>query len=167
MLLSKPVVHGIYILCYLSRQAPGVVTSSNTIAEATAVPPEQASKVLQALAAAKLVISARGRLGGYILLRKLDRISIGDVLKALRLPDQEHGLHAWPGHGATRKTYAVHKGLVRLREQVLEVLANRTLASVIGIEYREESMPVWVGADCGSEEFDHEVAVGQTFQPVI
>jgi len=83
-------------------EAEGMQTASR-IAEATKVPVQYMSKVLQTLVEAGLAVSQRGPSGGFALSRAPEEISLLDVVQAvhpikrvtscpLELPEHEHEL---------------------------------------------------------------------------
>ncbi|GAF82337.1 unnamed protein product, partial [marine sediment metagenome] len=86
MVLGKTLIHGVYVLCYLSRQERGTVVSSEAVAQAVGVPAEHARKILQSLGSAGLVASVRGRAGGFLLSRELEQVSVLEVLEAVSPP---------------------------------------------------------------------------------
>ena len=92
MLLSKTIIHGVYVLCYLSRQPSDVVIPAGPIAESMSVPPEQAAKILQALTRAGLVRSTRGRRGGYALAKRPELLLADEPTGALDLKTSRHVL---------------------------------------------------------------------------
>ena len=138
MFLSKSVVHGVYLLCFLSRQPANSVTSAGAIATAMGVPSEHASKILQALASAGLLSSVRGRTGGYTLAKSLPDVSMLEVLDALEPPAQKHGLQARLCPVAPREMCQAHDGLVNLLDRLRDDLKEQTLASVLGLACRRE-----------------------------
>ncbi len=133
MSFSKTAVHGIYMLCYLSRQGSGSITSATVLAKAVDAPPEHARKILMRLCAAGLVNSVNGRAGGYASTGSMEDISVLDVLDAIgRVPDD--GLQPRMCAAAPDEACSVQPGLADLREQMRRFLAGKTLASVIGAE---------------------------------
>jgi Rrf2 family protein len=130
-LLSKPCVHAIHALCYLSRQDGHRLVSARDVTESVGVPSDHGAKILQCLAGAGLVVSVRGRSGGYALSRQLEDISILDVLQAVHGPS--------PGPDVRPKACPMQPGqqcsidgnLLRLHEQLQGTLAGYSLASVL------------------------------------
>jgi len=64
-------------------QHQGRLVSANQLAEWTKVPPNYLAKVLQTLAAAKLVSGRRGVGGGYMLAREASGITLLDIVRAI------------------------------------------------------------------------------------
>lgn len=132
MLFSQTVIHGLYALCYLSRNAPNEIVSSGAVGDAIGVSDAQAPKLLQALAATGLVRSARGRRGGYFLARDLHEISLVDVLDALNPIEDANLLRPRACPGRTSKVCHAHHGLLRLHARVRETLSDETLGMLVG-----------------------------------
>ena len=131
-MFAKPVVHGIYMLCYLSRQDAGSVTSASTLAKAVDVPPEHARKILMRLCAAGLVISVKGRSGGYAPTRRLEETSVLDVVDAVNPLATDDHLQPRVCAAAPDRACLATQGFVELRDQMRKLLAGRTVASFIG-----------------------------------
>jgi Rrf2 family protein len=131
MLFSKTMIHGVYVLCYLSRQPADVVIPAGPIADAMNVPPEQAAKILQSLTRAGLVRSARGRRGGYALAKPPDEITLDELVEALGPGDEQKRLGARecpvrPGYVCT-----AYYGLEKLYDRIRQFLGKETLAPLI------------------------------------
>lgn len=73
--------YAIRALTFLAKQTPGKLSGAREIAEAQQIPMPFLWKILQKLAARKLVRSFRGVRGGYELARPAQRISIEKILK--------------------------------------------------------------------------------------
>lgn len=131
-MLGKPVVHGIYMLCYLSRQAAGSVTSASTLAKAADVPPEHARKILMRLCAAGLVTSTSGRSGGYALTKGMEDTSVLDVLDAVGAAANDCDHQERTCAAIPNEVCSFRPGFAELRKQMRRVLATRTLASIVG-----------------------------------
>ncbi|HUU85009.1 MAG TPA: Rrf2 family transcriptional regulator [Phycisphaerae bacterium] len=147
MLFSKTVVHGVYILCHLSRQAPHTVVPAATVAEAMNVPTEQAAKILRALTNAGIVSSARGRRGGYALVRKPDEITLAELVDALgpAAPDEERfGPRSCPV--VSGESCCAREGLMQVHARVQQLLGTETLGPVIGWPCTTDTAPFKAGS---------------------
>ena len=142
MLFPRPVIHGIYVLCYLSRQKPNVVVPAKEAASKMAVPPEQASKILQSLASAGLVEAHRGRLGGYSLAKPLDEITLADVCTAISDSDGQDRLQARTCPEAPTENCSAYAGLMRMHTCFWDVMRRETLASLLGEPCKSDRVPL-------------------------
>jgi Rrf2 family transcriptional regulator, iron-sulfur cluster assembly transcription factor len=75
--------YAIRALIYLAAQQPGKLIGAREIAEAEGIPMPFLWKILQRLAARKLVRSFRGVRGGYELARPPQRITIDKILREM------------------------------------------------------------------------------------
>ncbi len=82
--MSKLTDYAILILAHLAR-SPGTATAQE-LAARSRVPLPTVSKLAKELSKAGLVVSHRGRNGGYGLARPPDRISVAEVVEALEGP---------------------------------------------------------------------------------
>ncbi len=82
--MSKLTDYAILILAHLAR-SPGTLTA-HELAERSRVPLPTVSKLAKELSKAGLVISHRGRNGGYGLARPAEQISVAEVVEALEGP---------------------------------------------------------------------------------
>ncbi len=156
MLFSQTVIHGLYALCYLSRNAPNEIVSSGAVGDAIGVSDSHAPKLLQAFASAGLVRSVRGRRGGYCLARELHEISLADVLDALNPIEDANLLRPRSCPGRTSKVCRAHRGLLQLHARVRQTLSGETLAMLIGPVDENEFAPMSNYLPCESQKENHD-----------
>lgn len=82
-MFSRSVEYAIRALTFLAAQQPGKLSGAKEIAEAESIPMPFLWKILQKLAAKKLVRSFRGVRGGYELGRPPQRITLERILKEM------------------------------------------------------------------------------------
>ncbi len=82
--MSKLTDYAILILAHLAR-SPGTLTA-HELAARSRVPVPTVSKLAKELSKAGLVVSHRGRNGGYGLARPPDQISVAEIVEALEGP---------------------------------------------------------------------------------
>lgn len=82
--MSKLTDYAILILAHLAR-SPGTMTA-HELAARSRVPVPTVSKLAKELSKAGLVVSHRGRNGGYGLARAADQISVAEIVEALEGP---------------------------------------------------------------------------------
>lgn len=83
--ISKLTDYGLVLLTNLAQGGHGILTA-HELADRSRVPLPTASKILKELCKAGLVLSHRGRRGGYTLARTADQISVAAVVEALEGP---------------------------------------------------------------------------------
>jgi FeS assembly SUF system regulator len=84
--MSKLTDYGIVLMANLARSPEASVHNAQELAEASRVPLPTVSKLLKGLSKAGLVVSHRGRRGGYSLSRRPARISVAEIIAALEGP---------------------------------------------------------------------------------
>ncbi|HEU4384111.1 MAG TPA: SUF system Fe-S cluster assembly regulator [Anaeromyxobacteraceae bacterium] len=84
--MSKLTDYGIVLLTNMAMGPAGKVYAGQDLAEASRIPLPTVGKILKQLARAGLVISHRGRNGGYALARSSDEISVAEVINAIEGP---------------------------------------------------------------------------------
>ncbi len=157
MFLGKTVVHGICTLCFLSQRREDELATAAAVARAVEIPPEHARKVLTALTTAGLITSSRGRMGGYMLARGLDEITMLDALDALHPEAGRAALQPRDCPAAPGEPCRVLPGLGVLRNDIRQLFSQRTIAEVIGTSCppcaRHEAVPQYLhdGADPAAE----------------
>jgi len=133
-MLSQRARYALRALVHLaSRQDPGPAAIGE-IAEAAAAPRKFLEAILLELKRRHLLVSTRGRFGGYALARPASEISFADVIRAL---DGPLALAPCASKTAYRpcetcptvEDCPVHPALVRARDAVAEVLEAWTLDS--------------------------------------
>jgi Rrf2 family transcriptional regulator, nitric oxide-sensitive transcriptional repressor len=116
------------VVCIAGQKGRSVTT--HEIADATRVPPDYLSKVLQALGRGGLVLAQRGKHGGYALARPAQRVSILEVVNAVdpfrRIRSCPLGL---PGHGL--KLCGLHRRMDDAVRHVEETLASASIADLL------------------------------------
>lgn len=133
---TKRADYGLMAIHYIAyHQAKGAV-SSKRIAEAFNIPHELLAKILQRLAKKELIEAHAGPKGGYVLSKAPDRITVGQVIRALEGPinivscleDQD-----CPQLSRCNLRRPVHK----LQASISYLLDTMTLAELMG-----ETIPV-------------------------
>ncbi len=84
--MSKLTDYGLVLLTHMARPGAPDVLTAHELAEASKVPLPTVSKLLKELSRAGIVISHRGRRGGYTLARPAEQISVAAVIEALEGP---------------------------------------------------------------------------------
>jgi Rrf2 family protein len=110
--------------------APDELVPTTTLAEMTKVPNNYLAKVLQQLAAAKLIVGRRGVGGGYKLSRPAAQINLLDVVNSVGSLQR---IHACPlglaNHGTN--LCPLHRQLDQAAAMLIKMLDGITLKSLI------------------------------------
>lgn len=79
-MLSKTSEYALRAVLLLARQPRDELVRASDLADGLAVPANYLSKILHALSRAGVLVSERGRHGGFRLARPADRTSLADVI---------------------------------------------------------------------------------------
>jgi Rrf2 family protein len=108
---------------------PGEFVTASDLADATNVPSDYLSKVLQQLAGAKVVQGRRGVGGGYRLAREPENITLLDIIEAMGVFQR---LRSCPTHqDETRGLCPLHKTVDQAVEAAESVFRNKSLADML------------------------------------
>lgn len=83
--LSRMTDYAIVVVAELSK-TPGQLQAAAGLSGKTKIPEPTVAKVLKILARSRVIESARGVNGGYVITRALDDISIGELVEAMNGP---------------------------------------------------------------------------------
>ena len=83
---TKRADYGLMAIHYIAIHDRLGVVSAKRIAEEFQIPPELLAKILQRLAKRRLIVAQAGPKGGYVLSRRPNEISVGQVVRALEGP---------------------------------------------------------------------------------
>lgn len=109
------------------------------LAEATGSPESFLSKVLQALARAKLISSRRGQAGGFEILPRGRRASMLDVIEAIDGPLYLN-ICLMSGHTCSRKKWCpAHPVWIEAQQAMMAVLSKALITEMAAQAHGEES----------------------------
>jgi len=135
MFLTRECDYGIRIVRNL---ADGAKKKVEVIAQEEHVPLKCAYKIVKKLEKAGLLVSIRGRGGGYRIHKPLEHFTLADIILAI---DPERFLNEClkkdsdcPFKTSTTNPCAVHHELVRVQEMLLSELSSKSLAIVLRLE---------------------------------
>ncbi len=82
MILSQPSKYGLRAVLYLAQRGPEL-TQAKEIAEALDIPMPYLAKILQDLSKRSVLVSSKGRGGGFKLARPANEITLMDVVESI------------------------------------------------------------------------------------
>jgi len=85
-MISQKAKYALRALVALCRIPPGESLMISEISREQAIPKKFLEQILLELKRAGIVMSRRGRLGGYVLLRSADQVTFGEVLRLIDGP---------------------------------------------------------------------------------
>jgi Rrf2 family nitric oxide-sensitive transcriptional repressor len=131
--LTKRTEYGLIALIHIADRA-GLVVSVREIADHYPVPRRLLAEVVKDLAHAGLLESQRGALGGYVLARPPEAITLGDVVVALEgaplVANCESGSDGVRSTCDVEPVCPIRSPLHRLREGIWRLMERTTLRSL-------------------------------------
>lgn len=139
MRLSRQSDYAIRVMVELAS-SPGYASDVPTICRRQRMPEAYGAKVVQALARAGLVVTARGARGGVRLSRPPQEVSLLQVVEAAEGPTVFTRCMLWPGECPPPGRCALHPVLDGLRQAVAGYLGGISLAEMVR-RHRELAEP--------------------------
>lgn len=131
MRLSRETRYAVLALVELAGHPPGEIVEARRLAEETDLPRAYLAKVLQGLARAGIVESARGR--GYSLVRPADTVTLREIIVALEGFDAfVEGCIFWREECSDANPCPLHWRWRELRPGIEGVVGGVTLAQIRG-----------------------------------
>lgn len=83
VIFSKKCEYGLQAVLYLATQDKGAIVSADDIAKKLDIPKEFVSKILQSLTESGIVLSKKGKAGGFSLARDPQKIKLIDIVASI------------------------------------------------------------------------------------
>jgi Rrf2 family protein len=130
MFLSQTAEYAIRAMSAIATLPPGELVRASDLVESTGIPPSYLSKILRRLVLAELLVSQKGKNGGFALSRPAGRIRFIEILYAVNaFPAEGRCAFGW-GPCDSVKPCPLHGPWRRLRDRVQDWADNTTLAEV-------------------------------------
>lgn len=126
-ILSQKSRYALQALLVLARAGPGQTLRIGAIAEGEAIPKKFLEQILLDLKRAGIVDSRRGQKGGYLLLRRPQAVSLGEVLRAT----DGTPLPAASRAAENAASHALSRVFARVAAASAKILDGTTLADVL------------------------------------
>ena len=140
-MISQKAKYALRALVALVRATPGECRMISEISREQAIPKKFLEQILLELTRAGIVMSRRGRLGGYELLRTPDKITFGEVLRLIDgpiapLPCLSKIAYRRCEDCRDEATCEIRQVFGRVAEATREVLDATTLADAVRLPAR-------------------------------
>ena len=135
-MLSKKTKYGIKALTFIARQEGKSPVQSSAIAESENISRKFLESILLTLRKSGFLASKKGKGGGYYLLKDPSEIHMTTVIRVLEgpiamVPCVSLNFYEKCDDCPDENKCAVHKLMLQVRDSVLEVYRNNTLADLI------------------------------------
>lgn len=133
MQITRTTDYGVRAMTYLADRDAGTRVTVAAVSVAAGVTPTLMSKVLQRLVSARLVVSYRGKEGGFNLARPAAEISLLDVLVAMEGPLCLN-LCLLSGEACSRQPWcAAHLVWAEVQRKVVAILGAASIAELAAV----------------------------------
>ncbi|MBN1825064.1 MAG: Rrf2 family transcriptional regulator [Candidatus Eisenbacteria bacterium] len=136
MKLSRKGVYALRVLPHLAKNYGGAPLSVARLAELEQIPPKYLEQILSTLRKRGLLVSERGKDGGYVLRKPPEQITLGDIIRAVDGPlapipcASRTAPHADPGCPYPFETCWLRAVMLRVRDNISAVLDQENLAEM-------------------------------------
>ena len=135
-MLSKKTKYGLKALSYIARQEENTPVQIATIAAEENISHKYLESILLSLRKAGFLGSKKGKGGGYYLLKSATDILMTDVIRVLEGPIAmlacvSLNFYEKCDDCPDENACSVHKLMIQVRDNTLQVLRNNTLADII------------------------------------
>lgn len=145
-MLSQRGRYALKALIHLARAPEGESRQASGIAVAESIPRKFLEAILTDLVRNQLIVSIRGKYGGYRLARPASEITFGEVIRITDgplalLPCVSRQFYEKCDDCTDEATCALRRIMADVREQVSGVLDSRTLADAISDGFTADETP--------------------------
>ncbi|CAM1343885.1 RrF2 family transcriptional regulator [Tenacibaculum amylolyticum] len=135
-MLSKKTKYGIKALTFIARQEKGVKVQIATIAESENISHKFLESILLTLRKSGILGAKKGKGGGYYLLQEAEDVQMTKVIRTLEgpiamVPCVSLNFYEKCDDCPDEEQCSVHKLMIQVRDNTLNVLRNTTLADLV------------------------------------
>ncbi|CAM1335217.1 RrF2 family transcriptional regulator [Tenacibaculum aestuariivivum] len=135
-MLSKKTKYGIKALTFIARQEKGSKVQIATISLSENISHKFLESILLTLRKAGFLGAKKGKGGGYYMLKEASEINMTDVIRTLEgpiamLPCVSLNYYEKCSDCPDEDACSVHKLMIQVRDNTLQVLKNNTLADLV------------------------------------
>lgn len=135
-MLSKKTKYGIKALTFIARQEKGTMVQVATISENENISHKFLESILLTLRKSGILGAKKGKGGGYYLLKPSTEIKMTDVIRTLEgpiamVPCVSLNYYEKCDDCPDEEACSVHKLMIQVRDNTLQVLRNNTLADLV------------------------------------
>lgn len=135
-MLSKKTKYGLKALTFIARQEKGNKVQIATISKSENISHKFLESILLTLRRAGFLGAKKGKGGGYYMLKDASEIKMTDVIRTLEgpiamLPCVSLNYYEKCSDCPDEDACSVHKLMIQVRDNTLQVLRNNTLADLV------------------------------------
>lgn len=137
--INRKVEYALIALKYMSRKAPGQLTSAKEICDTFHTPFDPTSRVLQIMAQHEIVRAEQGAHGGYQILKDLSRVTVGDlsdmIIGPIKIANCFHGNYS---HCELTHSCSVIGPMLNLNERISQLFHTIKVSELIETRHTAE-----------------------------
>ncbi|MCT4698700.1 MULTISPECIES: RrF2 family transcriptional regulator [Tenacibaculum] len=135
-MLSKKTKYGLKALAFIARQEKGDKVQIATISKSENISHKFLESILLTLRKAGFLGAKKGKGGGYYMLKEASEIKMTDVIRTLEgpiamLPCVSLNYYEKCSDCPDEDACSVHKLMIQVRDNTLQILRNNTLADLV------------------------------------
>ncbi|MFL0086273.1 Rrf2 family transcriptional regulator [Tenacibaculum maritimum] len=135
-MLSKKTKYGLKALTFIAKQEKGMMVQIATIAESENISHKFLESILLTLRKSGVLGAKKGKGGGYYMLKDPSDIKMTDIIRTLEgpiamLPCVSLNYYEKCSDCPDEDSCSVHKLMIQVRDNTLQVLRNNTLADLV------------------------------------
>ncbi len=135
-MLSKKTKYGIKALTFIARQEKGTKVQIATISEKENISHKFLESILLTLRKAGVLGAKKGKGGGYYMLKEAEEVKMTEVIRTLEgpiamVPCVSLNFYEKCDDCPDEEACSVHKLMIQVRDNTLNVLRNTTLADLV------------------------------------
>lgn len=135
-MLSKKTKYGLKALAFIAKQPKGEKVQIATISDSENISHKFLESILLTLRKAGFLGAKKGKGGGYYMLKEPSEIKMTDVIRTLEgpiamLPCVSLNFYEKCDDCPDEEACSVHRLMIQVRDNTLQVLRNNTLADLV------------------------------------
>lgn len=130
MILSQPSKYGLRAVLYLAKRDPELVQAKE-IAEALDIPVSYLAKILQDLSKRSVLMSSKGRGGGFKLARPANEITLLDVIESIEGSSFVRGCVMGLGECPGEEPCPLHDQWSFIKAEILDMLVAENVMQLV------------------------------------
>jgi Rrf2 family protein len=137
-MLSKKCQYALHALAYIAEHDPTQVVTIQKIASNKNIPRKFLEIILSELKQGGVIVSRKGKTGGYFMERKPSEVNILEIVRLIdgavaMLPCVSLNFYESCGRCDNEATCKINKVFSAVRDQTLKILSTATLADLINV----------------------------------
>jgi Rrf2 family transcriptional regulator, iron-sulfur cluster assembly transcription factor len=129
-MISRTATYALRALTFMAAREPDERCLNHDIAAALSLPPQYLTKILRALAAEGILVSQRGRSGGFRLARPPEKITLLDVVDAVEHLSDRRTCLLGEATCSDENSCPLHDQWKRISDSLCRMLRSRSLAQL-------------------------------------